>query len=128
MDSLKEVMAVIRIDKMNQTKKALKDAGISSMTAMGSAYGRGKGLWDAKVLEGARNNAPEALELLGKQPRLRPQRIVSVIVPAKKVQLVIDTLIQANQTPAPGDGKIFVLPVTETIRVRTGETGLTILD
>jgi nitrogen regulatory protein PII 2 len=128
MDSLKEVMAVIRIDKMNQTKRALRDAGISSMTAMGSAYGRGKGLWDAKVLEGARNNTPEALELLGKEPRLRPQRIVCVVVPAKKVQLVVDTIIKANQTPSPGDGKIFVMPVADTIRVRTGETGVAILD
>ena len=128
MNSMKEVMAFIRIDKMNQTKRALRDAGISSMTAIGSAYGRGKGLYDAKVLEGARNNSPEALELLGKEPRLRPQRIISVVVPAKKVQIVVDTLIKANQTPAPGDGKIFVLPVADTIRVRTGETGYTILD
>jgi nitrogen regulatory protein PII 2 len=102
-------MAIIRIDKMNETKKALTEAGITSMTATGKVFGRGKGFWDAKVMEGAKEDMPEALTHLGKEPRLRPQRI------------------EVNQTPAPGDGKIFVLPLDDAMRVRTGETGTTIL-
>ncbi|MCU4164686.1 P-II family nitrogen regulator [Carboxylicivirga caseinilyticus] len=125
---MKCVMAIIRIDKMNETKRALRDAGITSMTASGKVFGRGKGLWDAKVIEGAKNDTPEALELLGKEPRLRPQRVIQIIIPNNKVEACVETIIEANQTPSPGDGKIFVLPVSESIRVRTGERGDSVLD
>ncbi|MBN2636006.1 MAG: P-II family nitrogen regulator [Prolixibacteraceae bacterium] len=124
---MKMILAIIRIDKMNETKKALSEAGITSMTATGKVFGRGKGLWDAKVMEGVKNNTPEALALLGKEPRLRPQRVLNIAVSDHNVQLTIDTIIEVNQTPAPGDGKIFVLPLDDAIRVRTGETGTTIL-
>ena len=124
---MKMIMAIIRIDKMNETKKALTEAGITSMTATGKVFGRGKGLWDAKVLEGIKNDTPEALAHLGKEPRLRPQRVLNIAVSDHNVQLTIDTIIEVNQTPAPGDGKIFVLPLDDAIRVRTGEVGTTIL-
>ncbi|WP_163716918.1 P-II family nitrogen regulator [Mangrovibacterium lignilyticum] len=124
---MKMILAIIRIDKMNATKKALSEAGITSMTATGKVFGRGKGLWDAKVLEGAKNDQPEALELLGKEPRLRPQRVLNIAVSDENVQTTIDTIIEVNQTPSPGDGKIFVMPLGEAVRVRTGETGTTIL-
>lgn len=124
---MKVIMAIIRIDKMNATKKALTEAGITSMTATGKVFGRGKGMWDAKVMEGAQKDMPEAITHLGKEPRLRPQRVLNVAVSDHNVQLTIDTIIEANQTPAPGDGKIFVLPLEDSFRVRTGESGTTIL-
>ncbi len=125
---MKCVMAFIRIDKMNQTKKALREAGISSMTATGNVFGRGKGLWEAKVLEGARQNHPEAIALLDKEPRLRPQRMVQVTVPDHLVSTVVDAIMEANHTSSPGDGKIFVLPTADAIRIRTGEAGDSVLD
>ena len=124
---MKMILAIIRIDKMNETKKALTEAGITSMTATGKVFGRGKGFWDAKVMEGAKEDMPEALTHLGKEPRLRPQRVLNIAVSDHNVQLTIDTIIEVNQTPAPGDGKIFVLPLDDAMRVRTGETGTTIL-
>lgn len=124
---MKIIMAIIRIDKMNATKRALTEAGITSMTATGKVFGRGKGFWDAKVMEGAKEDMPEALTHLGKEPRLRPQRVLNIAVSDHNVQLTIDTIIEVNQTPAPGDGKIFVLPLDDALRVRTGETGTTIL-
>lgn len=125
---MKTVLAIIRIDKMNDTKNALSAAGITSMTATGNAMGRGKGLWDAKVMEAARNNVPEAIELLSKEPRLRPQRIVTVTVPSNKVKKVVDIIMEANCTGKPGDGKIFVMPEVDAIRVRNGERGNSVLD
>ena len=125
---MKMVWAIIRINKMNETKKALTKAGITSMTATGKVFGRGKGLWDAKVMEGAKKDIPEALTHLGTEPRLRPQRVVSVVVPDDKVETVVDTIIEVNQTPAAGDGKIFVLPILDSLKVRTGETGDLTLD
>lgn len=124
---MKMIMAIIRIDKMNETKRALTEAGITSMTATGKVFGRGKGFWDAKVMEGAKKDMPEALTHLGTEPRLRPQRVLNIAVSDHNVQLTIDTLIEVNQTPAPGDGKIFVLPLDDSFRVRTGESGTTIL-
>ncbi len=125
---MKLIMAIIRIDKMNATKRALSDVGLPSMTATGKVFGRGKGLWDAKVLEGVKKDLPEALAHLGKEPRLRPQRVVTIVVTDDKVDKAIETIIEANQTPEPGDGKIFVIPAYESIKVRTGETGDITLD
>lgn len=125
---MKLIMAIIRIDKMNKTKRALSDVGLPSMTTTGKVFGRGKGLWDAKVLEGVKKDLPEALAHLGKEPRLRPQRVVSIVVTDDKVQTAIDTIIEANQTPEPGDGKIFVIPAYDSIKIRTGESGDITLD
>ncbi len=125
---MKLIMAIIRIDKMNETKRALSDAGLPSMTATGKVFGRGKGLWEAKVLEGVKNDLPEALAHLNKEPRLRPQRVVTLVVTDDKLRTAVETIIDANQTPAAGDGKIFVIPLHESVRIRTGETGDLTLD
>jgi nitrogen regulatory protein PII 2 len=125
---MKLIMAIIRINKMNETKMALSAAGLPSMTATGKVFGRGKGLWDAKVLEGVKKDLPEALVHLNKEPRLRPQRVVTLVVTAENLNKAIETIIETNQTPEPGDGKIFVIPLLESVRVRTGETGDITLD
>jgi len=125
---MKLIMAIIRIDKMNATKRALSDVGLPSMTATGKVFGRGKGLWDAKVLEGVKKDLPEALAHLGKEPRLRPQRVVTLVVTDENKDKAIETIIEANQTPEPGDGKIFVIPIIDSIKVRTGESGDISLD
>ena len=124
---MKEVMAVIRMNMMNKTKVALSDAGFSSFTATGRVLGRGKGLVDFRIMKGAEEGAPEALAQLGDGPRMIPKRIITLVVPAEKAKLAVDTIIRVNQTGKPGDGKIFVLPVVDTMRVRTGETGKKIL-
>jgi nitrogen regulatory protein PII 2 len=125
---MKLIMAIIRINKMNETKMALSAAGLPSMTATGKVFGRGKGLWDAKVLEGVKKDLPEALVHLNKEPRLRPQRVVTLVVTDENLNKAIETIIETNQTPEPGDGKIFVIPLLESVRVRTGETGDITLD
>lgn len=124
---MKTIMAIIKIDKMNKTKRALTAAGITSMTATGKVFGRGKGFWDAQVMEGAKKDMPEALTHLGKEPRLRPQRVLNIAVSDHNVQLTIDTIMEVNRTSTPGDGKIFVLPLDDAFQVRTGDSGNTIL-
>ncbi len=54
--------------------------------------------------------------------------MISVVVPDKLVKKVVSTIIEVNKTGKAGDGKIFVLPVDESIRIRTGETGDETLD
>lgn len=119
---MKEVMAVIRMNKINETKKALLEAGLPAFTAR-RVFGRGKGLVDLRVLHGAKEGRPEAIATLGSGPRLIPKRALSVVVPDEQVKSVVDTIIEANQTGKPGDGKIFVIPVLDAIRVRSGAAG-----
>ena len=51
-----------------------------------------------------------------------------MVVPDGLVETTVKTIIDANQTGSPGDGKVFVLPVLDAIRVRTAETGDVVLD
>ncbi len=119
---MKEVIAVVRINMMNQTKKALDEAGIDAYFAR-EAQGRGKGFVNPKVLEGAEQGYEEAASVLGEKGKLYPKRIITVVVDDSRVDDVVQALIRTNQTGMPGDGKIFVLPIMDAVRVRTGETG-----
>ncbi|MDA3901416.1 MAG: P-II family nitrogen regulator [Spirochaetes bacterium] len=125
---MKEVMAIIRMNKINETKRALSKAGISSFTATGKVLGRGKGLVDFSLLEGAKNGYQEAIAQLGQGPRMIPKRLLTVVVPDSKVEITVKTIIQTNQTGKSGDGKIFVLPITDAFKVRTQESGDSVLD
>jgi nitrogen regulatory protein PII 2 len=122
-----EVMAIVRMNMMNQTKKALSDAGVPSMTAK-DVLGRGKGLVDYSLLKGAEKGYEEAIAQLGQSQRLIPKRLLLVVVPDKLVQQTVKTIILVNQTGKSGDGKIFVMPVIGSISVRTGEDGDQVLD
>ena len=110
------------MNKMNETKRALADAGISSLTAR-QVVGRGKGKVDYLLLQGAEEGFDEAIQQLGPGPKLIPKRMINIIVPDDKVTIAVKTIIRVNQTGSPGDGKIFVEPILDAIRVRTGETG-----
>jgi nitrogen regulatory protein PII 2 len=124
---MKEIMAIVRINMMNQTKKALAEAGISSITAR-DALGRGKGLVDLTLLEGAEKGYEEAIAQLGQSQRLIPKRVFFVVVPDRLVDKTVETIISVNRKGKSGDGKIFVMPVLDSIRVRTGESGDPVLD
>lgn len=119
---MREVIAVVRINMMNQTKQALTDCGVDAFFAH-EAQGRGKGFVNPQVLKGAENGYEEAAALLGEKGKLYPKRMVTVIVPDDQVSCVVETIINTNKTGKPGDGKVFVLPISDAVRVRTGETG-----
>jgi nitrogen regulatory protein PII 2 len=124
---MKEVMAIVRMNRLNATKKALAEIGINSMTAK-DVLGRGKGLVDFGVLHGAEKGYEEAIAHLGESQRLIPKRLLTVIVPDNQVTRVVNAVITVNKTGKSGDGKIFVLPVTEAWQVRTGNAGTAVLD
>jgi nitrogen regulatory protein PII 2 len=125
---MKEVMAVIKMNMMNKTKQALTDAGIISFTAK-DVVGRGRGIVDDNVLKGADQGFEEAIAQLGTKGRLVPKRILWIAVPDKLVRRTVETIISTNQTGrSSGEGKIFVLPLVNAIRVRTGEEGDRALD
>ncbi|MFP3042697.1 P-II family nitrogen regulator [Treponema primitia] len=125
---MKEVMAIIRMNMMNKTKLALVDAGISSFYAK-ECLGRGKGTVELPhYLGGGEEQYESMIDELGIVGRIIPKRMINVIVPDKLVKTVVNTIIGINKTGRSGDGKIFVMPVEETWRVRTGESGDDILD
>jgi nitrogen regulatory protein PII 2 len=125
---MKEVMAVIKMNMMNKTKQALTDAGIISFTAK-DAVGRGRGIVDNNVLKGADLGYEEAIAQLGTKRRLVPKRILWIAVPDKFVRRTVETIINTNRVGnLSGEGKIFVLPLMNAIRVRTGEEGDRALD
>lgn len=124
---MKEVMAVIRLNMINKTKKALIDIGASSMTAS-EALGRGKGLVNMALLKGAEQGFEEAIVQLGQTGRLFPKRTISIVVPDKLVSKTVDTIIEANQTGKSGDGVVWVMPIMDSLSVRTGENGDKVLD
>ena len=124
---MKEILAIVRMNKMNQTKRALSEVGISSITAR-DALGRGKGLVDIHLLEGAEKGYEEAISQLGQTQRLVPKRAILVVVPDELVEKTVTTIMMVNQTGKSGDGKIYVLPCLEAYRVRTGESGDAVLD
>ena len=119
---MKEVIAIVRINMMNQTKQALTDCGVDAFFVH-EAHGRGKGFVNPQVLEGVERGYEEAAALLGSKGQLFPKRLVTVVVPDKQVKCVVETIINTNQTGMPGDGKVFVVPISDAVRVRTGETG-----
>ena len=116
---MKQIVAVIRPRKINETKEALIKAGLSAFTAV-KVLGRGRGNVDFRVLRGAEDGTEEAIARLGDGPMLISKRMMTIVVPDDKAPTVIQCIIDNNKTGTAGDGKIFVLPVHETIRIRTG--------
>lgn len=119
---MKEVIAVVRINMMNQTKQALTDCGVDAFFAH-EAHGRGKGFVNSQILQGAEQGFEEAASVLGEKGKLYPKRLLTAVVEDSMVGCVVDTIINTNQTGMPGDGKVFILPLSDAVRVRTGEIG-----
>ena len=118
---MKQVTAIIRMNMMNATKQALIEAGFPAFTVR-KVLGRGKGNVDYRVIRGAEVGAPEAIARLKDDgPMLIPKRMMNLIVPDDTVSKLIETIIRVNRTGNRGDGKIFVTPIEDAIRVRTGE-------
>lgn len=118
---MKEIIAIIRPKKMKDTKNVLETLGFPGVTAS-YVLGRGKQRGIASELN---LNIPESVEAEGKSGGMKyiPKRFVNIMVPDNMVDEVVNALIKANQTDQVGDGKIFVCPIDDAIRVRTDETG-----
>jgi len=122
---MKEIIAIIRMNKVNETKKALADVGVCGLHAM-KVMGRGKMQVDFSALDslGATEEIGGILaDGLSKGSRLIPKRLLTILAQDGEVNSVVDTIIKVNKAGNKGDGKIFVAPVLDAARVRTGERG-----
>jgi len=127
---MKEVMCIIRLNKVNQTKEALYEAGFPSVTFR-KVFGRGKKSLDqamAQTFIDAGKKVPASYdESISEKGRLIPKRLATLIVSDDQVETVVETVMAINSTGCPGDGKIFILPVNEAYRVRDGKSGTEVL-
>ena len=108
---MKKIEAIIKPFKLDDVKEALNGIGIKGMTVSEvKGYGRQKG--HKEIYRGAEYEVD-----------FIPKTKMEIIVEASQVEQVVETIRNAANTDKIGDGKIFVLPVEEVIRVRTGERG-----
>lgn len=124
---MKEVMAFLRANKVNGTKKALADAGFPSFTCR-KVLGRGKKTLDSTLVKLALSTDEVPMnaqgEALSEHIRLVPKRFFTLIVEDGQVDEAARTILRVNQTGNPGDGRIFILDIPETHCVRTGSDTL----
>jgi nitrogen regulatory protein P-II 1 len=108
---MKKIEAIIKPFKLDDVKEQLTDLGVKGMTVTElRGFGRQKG--HTEIYRGAEY----VVDFL---PKIK----VELVVSDDRVQEVIDTICSAARTGKIGDGKIFVIPVEESVRIRTGEQG-----
>ena len=119
---MKEIIAFIRTSKMNATKKILDELNVSSVTAM-PVFGRGNQRGINPILAGIEisNDAVVKGNITGM--KFVPKRMLVIVAKDKEVDIIIDALVKVNKTGFIGDGKIFVCPTDDAMRIRTKESG-----
>jgi nitrogen regulatory protein PII len=108
---MKLITAIIRPFKLDEVREALSQAGVSGITITEvKGFGRQKG--HTELYRGAEY----VVDFL---PKVKIETAVS----EDRVEVVIEAISQAARTGKTGDGKIFVTPIEQVVRIRTGETG-----
>jgi nitrogen regulatory protein P-II 1 len=107
---MKKIEAVIKPFKLDDVREALSEVGISGLTVTEvKGFGRQKG--HTELYRGAEY----VVDFL---PKIK----IEVVVPSDLVETALDAIVKSAHTGKIGDGKIFVSPVEQVIRIRTGET------
>jgi nitrogen regulatory protein PII len=109
------VLAIIQPSKLDPVKEALVSLGIQGMTITGAkGFGRQKGRPLAFLGLLDMENKPFTIDFV---PKVR----IEIVVNDDMVDAVVDTIVSTANTGTIGDGKLFVIPVSRAIRIRTGE-------
>ncbi len=108
---MKKIEAIIKPFKLDEVKQALSEIGITGMT-VSEVKGHGRQKGHKEIYRGAEY-----------QVDFLPKTKIEIIVEQSMVDSVVKKILESARTGKIGDGKIFVMPVEEVIRVRTGETG-----
>ena len=107
---MKKIEAIIKPFKLDEVREALSEIGVSGLTVTEvKGFGRQKG--HTELYRGAEY----VVDFL-------PKVKIEIVVPDASVDTAIDAIVKAARTGKIGDGKIFVMPVEQIVRIRTGET------
>ncbi|MDD2884825.1 MAG: P-II family nitrogen regulator [Dechloromonas sp.] len=107
---MKKIEAIIKPFKLDEVREALSEIGIAGLTVTEvKGFGRQKG--HTELYRGAEY----VVDFL---PKIK----IEVVVATENVEPAIDAIVKAARTGKIGDGKIFVMPVEQVVRIRTGET------
>ena len=109
---MKLITAILKPGKLDDVKAALQEIGLKGMT-VSEASGVGRQLGRTEVYRGAEY----AVNLI---PKVR----LEVIVNNDEVEKVVSTIVNTAKTGTIGDGKVWVTPIEDIVRVRTGERGI----
>ncbi|MFM1758595.1 MAG: hypothetical protein RL193_1172 [Actinomycetota bacterium] len=109
---MKLITAILKPGKLDEVKAALQEIGLKGMT-VSEASGVGRQLGRTEVYRGAEY----AVNLI---PKVR----LEVIVNNDEAEKVVQTIVNAAKSGSIGDGKVWVTPVEDVVRVRTGERGV----
>jgi nitrogen regulatory protein PII len=109
---MKLIKAVVRPNKVDEVKDALERLNISGMTVT-EVRGHGKQKGHTAVYRGKEYNVS-----------LLPKMEIELVVQDSIVEDAIKAIVQAARTGEIGDGRVFVLPIEQTYKIRTGEQGL----
>jgi nitrogen regulatory protein PII len=108
---MKKIEAIIKPFKLDEVKEALSDVGIEGMTVSEvKGFGRQKG--HTEIYRGSEYT----IDFL---PKIK----VEIVIPDEKETTAVNTIMKFARTGKIGDGKIFVIPVLDSVRIRTGERG-----
>ena len=108
---MKKIEAIIKPFKLDEVKEALQDVGLQGITVLeAKGFGRQKG--HTELYRGAEY----VVDFL-------PKVKIELVVDDDMAERAVDAILQAAHTGRIGDGKIFITPVEEAIRVRTGDRG-----
>ncbi|MDR1820062.1 MAG: P-II family nitrogen regulator [Methanobrevibacter sp.] len=118
---MKEIIAIIRPSMINKTKEVLDVLGHPGLTAL-SVFGRGKQKSILNEVKTVKDN--QELQKQPGQMSYIPKRLLSIIVPDEDVNLIVEAIMKINSTGNIGDGKIFICPIEDSIRVRNKDRGL----
>jgi len=103
------IEAIIKPDKLSAVKAALKNVGVTGLTAM-DVQGFGRQLGETESYRGAKVEASFV-----------PKVMIRAVVPAASTDQVVAAITDAARTGTVGDGKIVVYPLASVTRIRTGE-------
>lgn len=119
---MKEIIAFIRPSKMNATKKKLDELNVPSVTAM-SVLGRGNQRGINTELIGIEVGKETQVKGHISGMKFVPKRMLVIVSKDEDVEKIIDAIMKTNKTGYIGDGKVFVCPTDNAMRVRTKDTG-----
>ena len=108
---MKKIEAIVKPFKLQEVKEALNEIGIQGMTVLEvKGFGRQKG--HTEIYRGTEYTID-----------FMPKVKIEMVLPDAQIDQAVEAILKAAKTGKIGDGKVFVIPVTEAVRIRTNERG-----